>query len=147
MRDTPSHARDHLCPIWKESIQNCTSYRADTECGTDRESETNTPAQQLCCAGGITIHWQNQNTSTKLNCHLKKMWNIWLHSFNKQLCCVIVCTSYCWAYKDKVVKNISSWLWHLFEHTEVNAVNCMNTKYNLTSGKTFTKIVVTHISF
>ena len=28
--DTPSHANDHLYQIWKESIQNCRRYRADT---------------------------------------------------------------------------------------------------------------------
>ena len=28
--DTPSHASDHLCQIWKESIQNCRRYRVDT---------------------------------------------------------------------------------------------------------------------
>ena len=28
--DTPSHASDHLYQIWKESIQNCRRYRADT---------------------------------------------------------------------------------------------------------------------
>ena len=27
---TPSHASDHLCQIWKESIRNCICYRADT---------------------------------------------------------------------------------------------------------------------
>ena len=35
MCDTPSHGSDHLCLIGKESIQNCRSYRADTEYGTD----------------------------------------------------------------------------------------------------------------
>ena len=30
--DTPSHASGHLCLVWKESIQNCKSYGADTEC-------------------------------------------------------------------------------------------------------------------
>ena len=38
-RNTPSHASDHLCLIWKESIQKCRSYRADTECGTDGRTE------------------------------------------------------------------------------------------------------------
>ena len=28
--DTPSHASDHLCQIWKESIRNCRCYRAET---------------------------------------------------------------------------------------------------------------------
>ena len=28
--DTPSHASDHLYQIWKESIQNCRRYGADT---------------------------------------------------------------------------------------------------------------------
>ena len=38
MRDTFTHAGDHLCLIWKESIQYCRSYRADTECGAERTS-------------------------------------------------------------------------------------------------------------
>ena len=29
-RDTPSNDSNHLCKIWKESIQNCRRYRADT---------------------------------------------------------------------------------------------------------------------
>ena len=29
-RNTPSNDSDHLCQIWKESIQNCRRYRADT---------------------------------------------------------------------------------------------------------------------
>ena len=33
--DTPSHASNHLCLIWKESIQNCRCYRVDTACWTD----------------------------------------------------------------------------------------------------------------
>ena len=35
MCDTPSHASDHVCLTWQESIQNCRLYRADTTCGTD----------------------------------------------------------------------------------------------------------------
>ena len=35
MHYTPSHANDHLCLTWRDSVQNCRSYRADTECGTD----------------------------------------------------------------------------------------------------------------
>ena len=35
MHDTPPHASDRLCLIWKESFHNCRSYRADTGCGTD----------------------------------------------------------------------------------------------------------------
>ena len=58
MHETPSYASDYLCLIWKESIQNCSSYRVDMACGmdgqTDRQtdgwSETNIP-QQLRCAG------------------------------------------------------------------------------------------------
>ena len=34
MCNTP-HARDHLCVIWKESIQNCGRYRADMAYETD----------------------------------------------------------------------------------------------------------------
>ena len=29
-RNTPSNDSDHLHQIWKESIQNCLRYRADT---------------------------------------------------------------------------------------------------------------------
>ena len=35
MHDTPSHANDHLCLIWKESIQNCRCYRVDIAYRTD----------------------------------------------------------------------------------------------------------------
>ena len=42
MLDTPSDASDQLCLIWKESIQNYRSYRADTECGTDRRTDRRT---------------------------------------------------------------------------------------------------------
>ena len=35
VHDTPSHAGDHLCHIWKESIQNYTSCKVDiTRCAT-----------------------------------------------------------------------------------------------------------------
>ena len=33
MLDTPFHASDHLCSVWKESVQNCTCCRADTTRG------------------------------------------------------------------------------------------------------------------
>ena len=49
MCNTSSHASDHWCLIWKESIQNCRSYRADTACGTDGWGETNIHPQQLHC--------------------------------------------------------------------------------------------------
>ena len=42
VHDTPSHASDHLCLIWKESIQNCRPYRADTACGTDGRTDGRT---------------------------------------------------------------------------------------------------------
>ena len=46
-RDPPCHASDHLCLIWKEPIQKCRTYWADTECRmdgrTDRQSERNYP--------------------------------------------------------------------------------------------------------
>ena len=42
VRDTPSHASDHLCLIWKEYIQNCRRYRADMACGTDRRTDGRT---------------------------------------------------------------------------------------------------------
>ena len=35
MRDTPSHASDHVCLTLRESIQNCRLYRADTTCEAD----------------------------------------------------------------------------------------------------------------
>ena len=37
--DTPSHGSDHLWLIWKESIQNCRCYRADTAGGTDGRTD------------------------------------------------------------------------------------------------------------
>ena len=39
MCDTPSHGSDHLWLIWKESIQNCRCYRADTAGGTDGRTD------------------------------------------------------------------------------------------------------------
>ena len=56
VHDTPSHASDHLCLIWKESIQNCRRYRADTACGTDGRTDRRTdgvkpiypPTTSLC---------------------------------------------------------------------------------------------------
>ena len=39
MCDTPSHASDHLCLIWKESIQKCRNYGADTEFGMDGRTD------------------------------------------------------------------------------------------------------------
>ena len=63
MCDTPSHGSDRLWLIWKESIQNCRCYRADTAGGTDRRTDGRTDRrtewnqytpQQLRCSGGIT---------------------------------------------------------------------------------------------
>ena len=60
--DTPSHSSDHLWLIWKESIQNCRCYRADTAGGTDGRTDGRTDRrtdwnqytpQQLRCLGGI----------------------------------------------------------------------------------------------
>ena len=46
------HASDHLCLIWKKSIQNCRRYRADTACKMNRRMECNQyNPQQLRCAG------------------------------------------------------------------------------------------------
>ena len=42
MCDTPSHGRDHLWLIWKESIQHCRCYRADTAGGTDGRTDGRT---------------------------------------------------------------------------------------------------------
>ena len=62
MCDTPSHGNGRLWLIWKESIQNCRCYRADTAGGTDRRTEGRTDGrtewnqytpQQLRCSGGI----------------------------------------------------------------------------------------------
>ena len=39
LHDTPSHASDHSCLIWKESIQNCRSYRVNTACKTDGQMD------------------------------------------------------------------------------------------------------------
>ena len=54
MCDTPSHGSD----LWKESIQNCRCYRADTAGGTDGRTDGQTDGvkpiypQQLRCPGG-----------------------------------------------------------------------------------------------
>ena len=45
MCDTPSHGSDHLWLIWKESIQNCRCYRADTAAGTDGRTDGQTDGQ------------------------------------------------------------------------------------------------------
>ena len=45
MCDTPSHGSDHLWLIWKESIQNCRCYRADTAGGTDGRTDGRTDRQ------------------------------------------------------------------------------------------------------
>ena len=42
MCDTPSHGSDHLWLIWKESIQNCRCYGADTAAGTDGRTDGRT---------------------------------------------------------------------------------------------------------
>ena len=55
-RYTLYHASDHLYPIWKESIQNCKSYRVDTEWRTDGRTSGRTdgakpiypPTTSLC---------------------------------------------------------------------------------------------------
>ena len=68
VHDTPLHASDHLCLIWKESIQNCRRYRADTACGTDGRTDGWTDGrtewnqytpQQLRWAGGIMSNKEN----------------------------------------------------------------------------------------
>ena len=57
MHNTPSHASDHLCQIWKESIQNCRCYKADMPCETDgqrgRVKAICHPTKQLHYAEGI----------------------------------------------------------------------------------------------
>ena len=42
VRATPSHASDLLCQIWKEYIQNCKRYKADTACVTDGQTDRHT---------------------------------------------------------------------------------------------------------
>ena len=61
--DTPSHGSDHLWLIWKESIQNCRCYRADTAGGTDGRTDGRTdgvkpiypPTTSLF--GGYKYYW------------------------------------------------------------------------------------------
>ena len=82
MCDTPSHGSDHLWLIWKESIQNCRCYRADTAAGTDgrtdrrtdRRTEWNqyTPQQLRCSGGIITRNYFSSNMLHK-RIHYKKM--------------------------------------------------------------------------
>ena len=76
-RDTSSHASDHLCLIWKESIQNCRRYRADMACGTDRRTDgvkpIYPPTTSLCgrynervgAAAVINRHFQNGETTCR----------------------------------------------------------------------------------
>ena len=60
VHNTTSHGSDQLYLIWKESIQNCTRYRADTACGTEGRTDGMKPIypptdthRQLHCGGGI----------------------------------------------------------------------------------------------
>ena len=61
---TPSHASDHLCLIWKELIQNCRNYRANTACGTDGRTEWNqyTPPHNNFFVLGVS--WHNEKSET-----------------------------------------------------------------------------------
>ena len=54
MHNTPSHASDHLCLIWKESIENSRSFTADMACGMDGRMEWNqyTPPPPNSFGGG-----------------------------------------------------------------------------------------------
>ena len=71
----------HLCLIWKESIQNCVSYRADTEYGmggqrdgvTDGQCETYIPPKTWLCVcvwcvwcvcGGIITYFIDKRSNT-----------------------------------------------------------------------------------
>ena len=80
MCDTPSHGSDHLWLIWKESIQNCRCYRADTAAGTDGRTDGQTDGQtewnqytpqQLRCSGGII----NPTNYRDLNQGLLHLWS------------------------------------------------------------------------
>ena len=66
MCDTPSHDSDHLWLIWKESIQTCRCYRADTAAGTDGRtdgrSETNIPPNLFGGYKNINHAWWPDNT-------------------------------------------------------------------------------------
>ena len=58
MCDTPTHASNHLCLVWKESIQDCRSYRAGTGCGTDGRTDWMKPiypATTLLCVWGVCV--------------------------------------------------------------------------------------------
>ena len=55
-RDTPSHASDHLCQIWKESIQNSRSYSRHGI--WDGQSETNIPLTTPMWWGIMIRKWR-----------------------------------------------------------------------------------------
>ena len=97
VHDTTSHGGDHLCLIWKECIQNCRCYRADTACGTDGQtdgrSETNIPLTTLLCegVGGVIkliscyqnlTRWVNYTSEAKPSNYQLYPVNIWYPSFN-----------------------------------------------------------------
>ena len=72
MCDTPSHGSDHLWLIWKESIQNCRCYRADTAAGTDGRTDGQTDGRT-----DRRTEW-NQYTPQQLRCHnvIRSLWHL-----------------------------------------------------------------------
>ena len=89
--DTPSHASDHLCLIWKESIQNCRRYRADTACGTDGRTDRRTdrvkpiyPPTTSLCGGYNDIHFQYQLRVSQDACFVQ-IWWLYIQSITSYL--------------------------------------------------------------
>ena len=65
---TPSHASDHLRPIWKESIQNCTCCRADMKRLCQRSLCTTHPLMP------VIISAQNWKNPSRTVCAVERTW-------------------------------------------------------------------------
>ena len=96
MCDTPSHGRDHLWLIWKESIQICRCYRADTAGGTDERTDGQTdgrtdgvkpiypPTTSLFRGYKKCPDCSLKKTDliiTKSNLHLPNNWYVYIQNF------------------------------------------------------------------
>ena len=90
--DTPSHASDHLCLIWKESFQKCRSYKADMECRkegrTDRRKPIYPPTNNFVVLGvWIDTKVGSQNFDFQL-CFCTRMYTAqinWWHCYKDQI--------------------------------------------------------------
>ena len=78
--------------LWKEFIQNCRRYRANTTCGrdgqTDGRSKTNIYPQQLRCAvcsRSSQFLFLSYNRCPTSNCHFIS-WSIWFWFITEVTC-------------------------------------------------------------